>query len=87
MLLSCCGIAVYRIFKEVSEPAKPTDKTFSDLVSLIKDYQNPKGNPKLKDLEKIENRSKTFQTTWLSYVVYGSIASKEILWKKCFVTD
>ena len=45
MLLCCCESATYRIFKGLAAPAKPADKTFSDLVSLIKDHQNPKRNP------------------------------------------
>ena len=45
MLLSCCGFATYRIFKGLTAPAKPAEKTFSDLVSLMKDHQNPKRNP------------------------------------------
>ena len=44
MLLSCCGIATYRIFKGLTASAKPADKTFSDLVRLMKD-QNLKRNP------------------------------------------
>ena len=44
MLLSCCGIATYRIFKGLTAQAKPVDKTVSDLVSLMKDHQNPKRN-------------------------------------------
>ena len=45
MLLSCCGITTYRIFKGLTAQAKPLDKTVSDLISLMKDHQNPKRNP------------------------------------------
>ena len=45
MLLSCCRIASYRIFKRLAAPAKSADKTLSELVSLIKNHQNPKRNP------------------------------------------
>ena len=44
LLLSCCRIATYRIFKVVTAPKKPADKTFSNLVSLMEDHQNPKRN-------------------------------------------
>ena len=44
MLLSCYGIAAYRIFKGLTAPAKPRNKNFIEFVTLMKDYQNPKRN-------------------------------------------
>ena len=42
MLLSCYGIATYRTFKGLITPAKPANKTFGDLVILMKNYQTLK---------------------------------------------
>ena len=49
MLLSCCGIATYIIFKELRAAAKSTKKKFSELVGLIKDQKTRKEIPQLKD--------------------------------------
>ena len=40
----CCLVVIttYRILKGLTGPSKPADKTFSDLVSLMKDHQNLK---------------------------------------------
>ena len=45
MLISCCGITTYRIFKGLVAPAKHADKNFSELIRLMKGHQNPKRNP------------------------------------------
>lgn len=45
ILLSSCGINTYRLFKGLTAPAKPADKTFQELVTLMKNHQNPKRNP------------------------------------------
>ena len=42
MFLSCCGIATYRIFEGLITAAKPANKTFGDLVTLMKDHQTLK---------------------------------------------
>ena len=49
MFLSCCGIATYRIFKELTAPAKSAKKKFSELVGLMKDQKTRKEIPQLKD--------------------------------------
>ena len=48
MFLCCCGIATYRIFKELTAPAKSTKKNFSELVGLMKDQKTRKEIPQLK---------------------------------------
>lgn len=43
ILLSVCGPSTYRLIKSlVPPPAKPTDKTFRELVELVKVHHNPK---------------------------------------------
>ena len=49
MLLSCCGIATYKTFKELTAAAKSTKKKFSELVGLMKDQKTQKEIPQLKD--------------------------------------
>ena len=41
ILLSRCGVATYRLIKNLTAPAKPTDKSFADLVQLVGDHYNP----------------------------------------------
>ena len=49
MLLSCCGIATYKTFKELTAAAESTKKKFSELVGLMKDQKTQKEIPQLKD--------------------------------------
>ena len=42
VLLSGCGIATYRLIKNLTAPDKPTDKSFTQLVKLVADHHNPK---------------------------------------------
>lgn len=38
ILLSVCGAAMYQLTRNLSTPAKPTEKSFSVLVKLVQDY-------------------------------------------------
>ena len=44
ILLSACGIATYRLIKNLMAPVNPADKvvTFAQLVKLVRDHHNPK---------------------------------------------
>ncbi len=42
ILLSGCGAPTYRILRSLVAPDKPTDKTYQDLVKLLKDHFSPK---------------------------------------------
>ena len=42
ILLSGCGVATYRLIKNLTAPEKPTDKTFAQLVQLVGEHHNPK---------------------------------------------
>ena len=37
ILLTSCGIDMYRLFKGLTAPAKPIEKTFVELVTLMTD--------------------------------------------------
>ena len=39
ILLSVCGPATYQLIRNLVAPAKPTDKTFAQLVALVKEHQ------------------------------------------------
>ena len=41
ILLSVCGPATYQLIRNLVSPAKPTDKTFAELVALVKEHQQP----------------------------------------------
>ena len=45
ILLTSRGIECYRLFKELTTPRKPVDKTFIDLVTLMTNHESPKRNP------------------------------------------
>ena len=40
--MSVCGKKTYKLMRNLCAPEKPGDKTFDDLVKLVKDHQNPK---------------------------------------------
>ena len=42
ILLSSCSIATYCLIKNLTAPAKPTDKTFAQLVQSVGEHYNPK---------------------------------------------
>ena len=45
ILLMSCGIETYWLFKGLTVPAEPVEKTFSELVILMTNHKNPKRNP------------------------------------------
>ena len=42
MLLSSCGAKTYKLIKNLVSPGKPTDKTFTELVNIVKNHLNPR---------------------------------------------
>ena len=42
VLLSVCGASTYQLIRSVVSPAKPTEKTFEQLVTLMKEHYFPK---------------------------------------------
>ena len=42
ILLSCCGPHTYQLIKNLAAPAKPPEKTFVEIVKLVKDHLNPR---------------------------------------------
>ena len=41
ILLTCCGPDTYQLIKSLLAPARPTDKSFQELVQLVKDRHEP----------------------------------------------
>lgn len=39
---SVCGNKVYKLMQSILSPSKLGDKTYEELVSLVKSYYNPK---------------------------------------------
>ena len=42
ILLSVCGAKTYRVIRDLVAPAKPTDISYDDIVSLVQKHFNPK---------------------------------------------
>jgi hypothetical protein len=42
ILLSVCGPTTYQLIRNLVSPDKPTDKTFAQLVKLVKDHHHPR---------------------------------------------
>ena len=67
ILLTSCGIECYRLFKGLTSPRKPVDKTFIELVTLITNHENSKKIQLPKDLFSTcitENWVKAFHSIW-----------------------
>ena len=41
LLLSVCGSATYQLIRDLLSPTKPTEKSFAELVTLVKEHQHP----------------------------------------------
>ena len=41
ILLSVCGAATYQLIRNLVAPGKPTEKSFADLVKLVKEHTHP----------------------------------------------
>jgi len=44
ILLSSCGASTYQLIRNLVVPGKPTDKTFSQIVSLVQDHHQPRSS-------------------------------------------
>ena len=44
ILLTSCGAACYKLFRGLTQPQKPGDKTYAQLIQLMKLHQNPEPN-------------------------------------------
>ena len=42
ILLSSCGAQTYQLIRNLVAPEKPTDKTFTEIVALVKDHHQPR---------------------------------------------
>ena len=42
ILLSSCGAPTYQLICNLVAPSKPTDKTFSEIVTLVRDHHHPR---------------------------------------------
>ena len=41
ILLSVCGPSTYQLIRDLLSPTKPMDKSFAELVTLVKEHQQP----------------------------------------------
>ena len=42
ILLSLCGAGTYSLLRNLVAPAKPSDKSYDELVRVMNEHQNPK---------------------------------------------
>ena len=42
VLLSVCGAKTYKLIRNLVNPRKPTDKSYAELVNLVKNHLNPR---------------------------------------------
>ena len=42
VLLSACGAKTYKLIRNLVNPRKATDKSFTELVNLVKNHRNPR---------------------------------------------
>ena len=42
ILLSVCGAKTYKLIRNLVNPRKPPDKSFAELVTLVKNHLNPR---------------------------------------------
>ena len=42
ILLSSCGAPTYQLIRNLVAPGKPTDKSFSEIVVLVRDHHQPR---------------------------------------------
>lgn len=42
ILLSSCGVSTYQLIRNLVAPGKPTDKSFTEIVALVKDHHQPR---------------------------------------------
>ena len=62
ILLSSCGITTYKLFKRLTTPSKPGDKSFDELKQLMLHHQNPRPNmtaERLKFSSRVRNASES----------------------------
>ena len=67
ILLSSCGAVVYKLFKSLTAPTKPSEKSLPDLIQIMKDHQEPKPNP-IAERFKFNNRNRKPEETVSQYI-------------------
>ncbi|XP_071061030.1 uncharacterized protein [Pseudochaenichthys georgianus] len=67
ILLSSVGSQTYSLMRNLISPARPVDKTFDELVQLLKDHFNPKPS-EIVQRYKFNSRSRKLGETVMEYV-------------------
>ena len=42
ILLSSCGASTYQLIRNLVAPSKPIDKSFTEIVALVRDHHQPR---------------------------------------------
>ena len=89
VLLSVCGAKKHNLIRNLVNPRKPTDKSFAELVILVKNHLNPRPSSNVYRC-KFNSRFRQQEETIHQFVPELRNLSEHYLetsWKKCFVID
>ena len=86
VLLSSCGAKTYKLIRNLVAPGKPTDKSFAELVNIVKNHLNSRLSSivyRHNSTAVLENKERQSSNTSLNCEVFRSIATFVISWKRC----
>ena len=84
VLLSSCGAKTYKLIRNLVAPGKPTDKSFAELINIVKNHLNPRPSSMCivsNSTAVLENKERQSSNTSLNCEVFRSIATFVISWK------
>ena len=90
ILLSVCGAKTYKLIRNLVNPRKPTEKSFAELVTLVKNHLSPRPSLimyRFKFNSPFRQQGETIQQYVAELGIYRNVASLATNWKKCFAID
>lgn len=88
ILLSACNASTYQLIRDLVAPAKPTSKSFDELIKLVKDHhQPPPSASSCSDLTSTCAPSKKGRVSphlWRAYGDCRSIVNLKKRWTTCY---
>ena len=88
VLLTVCVAPTYSPIKDLLAPAKPSDKSYEELINLVKRHYHPKPEIGSRDINFIPTIVKMVSqhpSSWLIYADSPNIVSLQINSKRCHV--
>ena len=75
------GAETYSLLRNLVAPAKPSDKSYDELVRVMNEHQNPKPSVIINSTKETGNRVRAFLFMWLNLSVCQNIVILRWLWK------